>query len=82
MFNLLWFILIGIAAGWLASQIMKGGSSGLVGNLIVGVIGALIGGVVFRLLGFAAVGLLGELITATVGAIILIALLRKFGRRV
>ena len=82
MINLLWFMLIGIAAGWLASQVMKGGSSGLVGNLIVGVIGALIGGVVFRLLGFAAVGLLGELITATVGAIILIALLRKFGRRI
>ena len=80
--DLLWFILIVIASGWLASQIMKGGSSGLVGNLIVGVIGALIGGVVIRLLGFAAVGLLGQLITATIGAIIMIALLRKFGRRV
>jgi len=38
--QLLWFILIGIAAGWLAGQIMKGGSSSLVGVLIVGVIGA------------------------------------------
>lgn len=80
--ELLWFILIGIAAGWLASQIMKGGSSGLVANLIIGVIGAIIGGVLFRLLGFAAVGLLGQLITATVGAIVLIAILRKFGRRI
>lgn len=80
--ELLWFILIGIAAGWLASQIMKGGSSGLIGNLIVGVIGAILGGVLFRLLGFKAVGPLGELITATVGAIVLIAVLRKFGRRI
>lgn len=80
--DLLWFVLIGIAAGWLASQIMKGGSSGLVGNLIVGVFGAILGGVLFRLLGFAAVGLLGQLITATVGAIVLIAILRKFGRRI
>ncbi len=45
--ELLWFILIGIAAGWLAGQIMKGGGSGLVGDLIVGVIGALLGGFLF-----------------------------------
>jgi uncharacterized membrane protein YeaQ/YmgE (transglycosylase-associated protein family) len=72
----LWFILIGIAAGWLAGQFMKGGGFGLVGDLIVGVIGALLGGFLFGLLGLAAGGLLGSLITATVGAIILIALLR------
>ena len=72
----LWFILIGIAAGWLAGQVMKGGGYGLVGNLIVGVIGALLGGFLFGLLGISASGLLGSLITATVGAVVLIALLR------
>jgi uncharacterized membrane protein YeaQ/YmgE (transglycosylase-associated protein family) len=71
-----WFILIGICAGWLAGQIMKGGGFGLIGDLIVGVIGALLGGWIFGLLGIAAGGLLGALITATVGAIVLIALLR------
>ena len=40
----LWFILIGIAAGWLAGQIMKGGGFGVIGDLMVGVIGALLGG--------------------------------------
>lgn len=72
----IWFILIGIVAGWLAGQIMKGGGFGLLGDLIVGVIGALLGGFLFGLLGIAATGLLGSLITATVGAIVLIALLR------
>ena len=72
----LWFILIGIAAGWLAGQIMKGGGYGLVGDLIVGVIGALLGGCLFGLLGVSASGLLGSLVTATVGAVVLIALLR------
>lgn len=72
----LWFILIGIAAGWLAGQVMKGGGFGLVGDLIVGVIGALLGGVIFGLLGISAGGLVGSLVTATVGAIALIALLR------
>ena len=42
--DILWFIIIGVAAGWLAGQIVKGGGFGLVGDLVVGVIGALIGG--------------------------------------
>jgi uncharacterized membrane protein YeaQ/YmgE (transglycosylase-associated protein family) len=72
----LWFILIGIAAGWLAGQLMKGGGFGVVGDLVVGVIGALLGGFLFGLLGIAAGGLIGSLVTATVGAVVLIALLR------
>jgi uncharacterized membrane protein YeaQ/YmgE (transglycosylase-associated protein family) len=75
------FLLIGLAAGWLAGQIMKGGGYGLVGDLIVGVIGALLGGFLFGLLGIAAGGLIGALITATVGAIVLIALLRFIKKR-
>jgi uncharacterized membrane protein YeaQ/YmgE (transglycosylase-associated protein family) len=78
--DFLWFILIGIAAGWLAGQVMKGGGFGLVGDLIVGVIGALLGGFLFGLLGVSAGGLLGSLVTATVGAIVLIALLRAIKR--
>ena len=78
--QLIWFILIGIAAGWLAGQIMKGSSFGLGGDLVVGVIGALIGGFLLGALGIQAYGLLGSLITATVGAIILIALLRLVKR--
>lgn len=77
---LVWFLLIGLAAGWLAGKIMKGGGSGLLGDLIVGVIGALLGGFLFRLLGLSASGLLGSLVTATVGAIVLIALLRAVRR--
>jgi uncharacterized membrane protein YeaQ/YmgE (transglycosylase-associated protein family) len=80
MMDLLWFILIGIAAGWLAGQIMKGGGYGLVVDLIIGVIGAILGGFLFGLLGLSATGLLGRLITATVGAIVLILLLRLIKR--
>ena len=72
----LWFALIGIAAGWLASQVMKGSGSGLVVDLIVGVIGALLGGFLFGLFGISAAGLLGQLVVATVGAIVLLWLLR------
>jgi uncharacterized membrane protein YeaQ/YmgE (transglycosylase-associated protein family) len=79
--EILWFILIGIAAGWLAGQIMKGGGFGLVGDLVVGVIGALLGGFIFRLLGISTGSMIGSLVTATVGAIVLIFLLRLLGGR-
>jgi uncharacterized membrane protein YeaQ/YmgE (transglycosylase-associated protein family) len=70
--DLLGFLLIGLIAGWIATNLMRGSGLGLGGNLVVGVIGAFIGGFLFRLLGFAAVGLLGTLITATVGAMVLL----------
>lgn len=77
----LWFILIGLAAGWLAGQLMGGGGFGAVGDIVVGVIGALIGGYIFRSLGISAGGgLLGALIVATVGALVLLFLLRVFRR--
>ena len=60
------FLLIGLVAGWIAGQIMKGQGYGLVGNLIVGVIGAFIGGVVFGLLGIGGGNLIGELVAAVV----------------
>ena len=71
MIGLIYFRLIGLAAGWLAGKIMKGHSFGLAGNLLVGVVGAILGGFLFGLLGFAAIGLLGSLISATVGAMLL-----------
>jgi uncharacterized membrane protein YeaQ/YmgE (transglycosylase-associated protein family) len=78
--HIVWFLLIGLVAGWLAGRIMKGGGFGILGDMIVGILGALLGGFIFRLLGIAAYGLLGSLITATVGAIVLIALLRVVKR--
>ena len=78
--NIVWFLLIGVAAGWLAGKIMKGGGYGLVGDLIVGVIGAILGGFLFGLLGINTNSLIGSLITATVGAIVLIAGLRALKR--
>lgn len=76
----LWFLLIGLVAGWLAGQVMKGGGFGVVGDIIVGVIGALLGGWLFGLLGLSAGGLLGSLIVATVGAIVFLFLLRLIKR--
>ena len=73
----LWFILIGLTAGWLAGQLMKGGGFGVVGDIVVGVIGALLGGFLFRTLGMSTGGgLLGSLLVAVIGAVVLLFLLR------
>jgi uncharacterized membrane protein YeaQ/YmgE (transglycosylase-associated protein family) len=72
-----WFVLIGLATGWLAGQFLKSGF-GVVGNLVVGVCGALVGGFLSRLLGLSvADGLLGSLIVATIAAVVFLLALRQ-----
>ena len=51
LFHLVYFLLIGLAAGWIAGQVIKGRSFGLVNDLIVGVIGAFLGGILFGIFG-------------------------------
>ncbi len=75
--HFIWFLLIGILAGWLAGQYMGTGGYGPIGDLVIGIIGAVLGGFVLGLLGFAAVGLLARLLTATFGAVLFIAAVRK-----
>ncbi|MFY9691035.1 MAG: GlsB/YeaQ/YmgE family stress response membrane protein [Candidatus Acidiferrales bacterium] len=77
---LIWTIVIGILAGWLAGQIVKGRGMGLAVDLIVGIVGSLLGGFVFGLLGLAAYGLLGRLVMAVVGAVLLLLLVRVIKR--
>jgi uncharacterized membrane protein YeaQ/YmgE (transglycosylase-associated protein family) len=76
MLYLLWVIIIGILAGWIAGKIMRGRGFGLLGDLIVGVIGSLLGSFIFGLVGFGAYGLIARLIVAIVGAVILLWLIR------
>ncbi len=74
--SLILLLVIGLLAGWLAGNIMKGGGFGLVGDLVIGVVGAFLGGWIFSVLGISAYGLLGMLIMALVGALVLLFLIR------
>jgi uncharacterized membrane protein YeaQ/YmgE (transglycosylase-associated protein family) len=73
---MLWFLFIGLIAGWLAGKVVKGGGFGLIGNLVVGVVGSYIGGYLFGFLGLNAYGTIGQIIMATIGAIVLLWLVR------
>ena len=80
--SLIVILVIGLIAGWLAGQIMKGGGYGLIGDLIVGVIGAYIGGWLWGLLGLPVLGpwWLTAIVSAVIGACILLFLLRLVKR--
>lgn len=82
---IVWWLIVGLIAGFLASVVMRGGGYGVVGDIVVGLVGALIGGFLANLLGLGASGMIGTIIVAFIGACILIALLRAFsggfGRR-
>jgi uncharacterized membrane protein YeaQ/YmgE (transglycosylase-associated protein family) len=76
MFYLVWVVLIGILAGWIAGRITKGSGFGILGDLVVGILGSLLGSFLFGLLGIVAYGLIGRLALAVIGAIVLLWLLR------
>jgi uncharacterized membrane protein YeaQ/YmgE (transglycosylase-associated protein family) len=68
-FDLIMFLIIGLAAGAIASFYM-GRQQELVPNLLIGIVGAFIGGFIAKLLGLTAYNVIGEVVVATAGAII------------
>lgn len=77
----IYFIVVGLIAGFLAGTLMKGGGYGILGDIVVGILGALLGGWLFGVLGLGVGGgLLGSIVVATIGAIVLIVLLRAIKR--
>jgi len=78
---LVWFLVIGALAGWIAGQLMRGRGFGLLGDLLIGIAGAFVGGLLFRVLGIASYSLVGSLISATIGAVFLIWLIRALRKR-
>jgi uncharacterized membrane protein YeaQ/YmgE (transglycosylase-associated protein family) len=76
------WLIVGLVAGWLAGQFMKGGGYGLVGDIVVGIIGAFLGGLGFGILmPGSSVGFIGSIVVAFIGVIVLIAILRALPGR-
>ena len=70
--SIIFFLIIGAIAGWLAGLLMKGEGYGAIGNILLGIVGAIIGGYLFKLVGIRVGGFFGSLISATLGAVILL----------
>ena len=75
--SLLVIVLVGLAAGWLAGQIIQGTGFGLVGDLLIGIVGAFIGGWLLPQLGIhLGAGLVPAIVNATIGALVLLLIIR------
>ena len=82
---LLSWIIVGLIAGWLANQVMRGGRGNAATDIVVGVIGALVGGfLATNLFGVpnAVNGInVGSIVVAFLGAVVAIAIVRALPGR-
>jgi len=76
--ELLYTLLVGGIAGWLAGTLIRGGSFGIVLNIIVGIIGAFIGNWLLPILNisFEFAPFVNEVLEATIGAGVLLIAIR------
>ena len=78
---MLYSIVVGLIAGWLAGQVMKGGGYGVLMDIVLGLLGGIIGGWVFGSLGvWPTGGIIGSIVVSFVGAVILVGLTRMLRR--
>ena len=78
---MIYSILVGLIAGWLAGQVMKGGGYGVLMDIVLGLLGGIIGGWVFGALGvWPGGGILGSIVVSFVGAVILVGITRALRR--
>jgi uncharacterized membrane protein YeaQ/YmgE (transglycosylase-associated protein family) len=75
--GLIYAIVVGLIAGWLAGKVMKGGGYGVLMDIVLGIAGGLLGRVLFGLLGLSSWGLIGSIVVSFVGAVILVWIVRQ-----
>jgi uncharacterized membrane protein YeaQ/YmgE (transglycosylase-associated protein family) len=75
--GLIWTLVIGLIAGWLAGKVMKGRGYGVLMDIVLGIVGGMIGRFVFGMLGLASWNVIGSIIVSFAGALILIWLVRQ-----
>jgi len=75
--GIIWWIVVGLIAGWLAGKVMKGGGFGVLMDILLGMVGAVVGGWLFNALGiYPGFGLIGSILVAFVGACLLLWIVR------
>lgn len=74
---IIWWIVVGLIAGFLTGKLMKGSGFGAVGDIVVGIVGAIVGGFLMQHLGHpGSGGMIYTIVVAVIGAVLLTLLLR------
>jgi uncharacterized membrane protein YeaQ/YmgE (transglycosylase-associated protein family) len=78
--SIIWTLVIGGLAGWIAGKIMKGSGYGILIDILVGIVGGWLGHFIFGLIGIGTYSIIGELVVSIVGAVVLIWLIHAIKR--
>lgn len=74
---IIWWIIVGLIAGFMTGKFMKGSGFGAIMDVVVGIVGAMVGGFIMRALGYAGQGgFLYTILVAVIGAVLFTLLLR------
>ena len=69
MSGLLYSLIIGALAGWLAGKFMKGGGFGVLINIVLGIIGGVVAGWLFSTININFIdGIVGDILKGAIGA--------------
>ena len=80
--SLLWWVIVGLIAGWATGKLMRGSGYGVLMDIVLGIVGAIVGGWIMRALGFAGQGgMVYTILVAIGGAVVLTALIRLISGR-
>ena len=78
---MIYAIIVGLIAGWLAGVVMKGGGYGILVDILLGIVGGILGNWIFGRLGLSSgSGIIGSIIVSFIGAVLLVAVTRVLRR--
>lgn len=80
--GIIWWIVVGLIAGWAAGKIMRGGGYGVIADILLGIVGGVVGGWVIGLFGLGHGGFVLSILIAILGAVILIWITRLIKKEV
>jgi uncharacterized membrane protein YeaQ/YmgE (transglycosylase-associated protein family) len=80
--GIIWWIVVGLIAGWAAGRIMKRGGYGVIADILLGILGGIVGGWVVGLFGLGPGGFIWTILVAFLGAAILIWITRLIEKEV
>ena len=84
---MLYTLVVGGLAGWIASNFMKGRGMGIIMNIILGIVGAFVGVFLFSLMGVSG-GVLGiqsgsmlmDILSATCGSVVVLFIAKTLAK--
>ena len=78
--GILYWIIVGLIAGWLTGKIMRGAGYGVIVDIVLGIVGGVVGGWIMESLHIYGGGLIYSIFVAVLGAVILVVIVRALKR--